>query len=309
VTMMDTNMDMPALDADNTNPTPTFDVSVTKCTHPTFGILRVVMRDGEPWFVAGDVCKTLEIENPRDATQRLDADEKNTVVLSDGIRGNPNKTIISEAGLYSLVLSSRKPEAKAFKRWVTHDILPSIRKHGAYMTPEAVEAMLADPDVMIQTLQTLKAERQARQQAELAVAAAQVKIEADAPKVEFADAVMESKTNLTFKEFSTLLCRNNIPMGELRLFDYMRGQGYLTTQPPRNLPTARALTLGVLATAEKVYKKGSDKVVVPYLQTQVTPRGQKYFMAKLLKRQRDRLAYETALAQRRLDAAQKGGQR
>ena len=138
--------------------------------------------------------------------------------------------------------------------------------------------MLADPDVMIQTLQTLKAERQARQQAELAVAAAQVKIEADAPKVEFADAVMESKTNLTFKEFSTLLCRNNIPMGELRLFDYMRGQGYLTTQPPRNLPTARALTLGVLATAEKVYKKGSDKVVVPYLQTQVTPRGQKYFM-------------------------------
>ena len=126
---------MPALDADNTNPTPTFDVSVTKCTHPTFGILRVVMRDGEPWFVAGDVCKTLEIENPRDATQRLDADEKNTVVLSDGIRGNPNKTIISEAGLYSLVLSSRKPEAKAFKRWVTHDILPSIRKHGAYMPP------------------------------------------------------------------------------------------------------------------------------------------------------------------------------
>ena len=92
------------------------------------------MRNGEPWFVAADVCKALEIENSRGVTARLDDDEKNTVCLTDGNRGNLNMTIINEPGLYSLVLGSRKPQAKAFKRWITHDVIPSIRKHGMYVT-------------------------------------------------------------------------------------------------------------------------------------------------------------------------------
>ena len=100
-----------------------------------FGNIRTFVEEGkqEPWFVAADVCRALEAKNARDAVARLDDDEKNTVVLTDGNRGNPNVTVVSEPGLYALVLSSRKPEAKEFKRWITHDVIPSIRKSGGYI--------------------------------------------------------------------------------------------------------------------------------------------------------------------------------
>ena len=97
-----------------------------------FGKIHVVMIDDEPWFVAADVCRALEIWNPSQALTRLDDDEKNTLILNEGNRGNPNVTVVNEPGLYTLVLSSRKPEAKKFKRWVTHEVLPSIRKTGSY---------------------------------------------------------------------------------------------------------------------------------------------------------------------------------
>ncbi|MEC1824056.1 Bro-N domain-containing protein [Bacillus paralicheniformis] len=93
--------------------------------------VRTVVKDGEPWFVAKDVCDVLEIGNPSQALSRLDEDEKNTVILNEGI-GNPNKTIVNEPGLYSLILGSRKPEAKQFKRWITHEVIPTIRKTGSY---------------------------------------------------------------------------------------------------------------------------------------------------------------------------------
>lgn len=93
--------------------------------------VRTVVKNGEPWFVAKDVCDVLEIGNPSQALSRLDEDEKNTVILNEGI-GNPNKTIVNEPGLYSLILGSRKPEAKQFKRWITHEVIPMIRKTGSY---------------------------------------------------------------------------------------------------------------------------------------------------------------------------------
>jgi prophage antirepressor-like protein len=106
--------------------------------------VRAVNIDGEIWWIANDVCGVLGINNSRKATSRLDNDEKNTVTLSDGIAGNPSKTIINESGLYSLILSSKKPEAKAFKRWVTHEVLPSIRKTGSYISPESKLEKLED---------------------------------------------------------------------------------------------------------------------------------------------------------------------
>ena len=96
-------------------------------TNSTFGNVRVIKQNGEPWFVAKDVCDCLYISNSRQALSRLDNDEKNSVILNDGIPGNPEKSIVNEYGLYNLVLSSRKPEAKEFKRWITHDVIPSIR--------------------------------------------------------------------------------------------------------------------------------------------------------------------------------------
>jgi prophage antirepressor-like protein len=107
--------------------------------------VRVIMRGEEPWFVAADVCRVLDIKNPSDATSRLDDDERdtvnlNTLGLTEGIRGNPNATVISESGLYALVVRSDKPEAKRFRKWITAEVLPAIRRTGRYEHPAAVEA-------------------------------------------------------------------------------------------------------------------------------------------------------------------------
>lgn len=117
-----------------------------------FGSVRTVTINGEPWFVAADVCKALEINNVSMAISRLDDDEKNTISLTEGIPGNPNKTIVNEPGLYSLVLSSRKPDAKAFKRWITHEVIPDIRQYGMYATSDFLDKALGNPDNWIRML-------------------------------------------------------------------------------------------------------------------------------------------------------------
>lgn len=133
-----------------------------------FGKVRVVMQDEDPWFVAKNVCECLELGNVTEALRGLDDDEKvqlETNIINPEVGGR-GTLLISEAGLYSLILRSRKPEAKAFKRWVTHDILPSIRKHGLYATEEVVDRILDDPDFGITLLQRYKFEREQRQLAE-----------------------------------------------------------------------------------------------------------------------------------------------
>ena len=155
----------------------------------TFGEVRTVMRDGEPWFVAADVCRALDIGNTSMALERLDNDEKMTLSLTDshsGQRGGAQSyTIINEAGLYTLVLGSRKPEAKAFKRWITHEVIPSIRKHGAYLTAETAERLMADPDFQIKLLTRLRDEQEGRRIAEAKVE------ELEADNVKLSDAVDE----------------------------------------------------------------------------------------------------------------------
>ena len=122
------------------------------------------MIDDEPWFVAIDVCKALEINNSRMAIDRLDVDEKADVSLTDtssnGVRQRRTFTIVSESGLYTLVLKSRKPEAKSFKRWITHEVIPSIRKHGGYLTQKKLEEALLNPDVLMELASNLKQERE-----------------------------------------------------------------------------------------------------------------------------------------------------
>ena len=157
-----------------------------------FGELRTIVKEGEPWFAAVDVCKALEIGNSRMATDRLDADEKDDVSLTDAIGRNQDTSIVSESGLYSLVLGSRKPQAKPFKRWVTHDVIPSIRKHGAYMTPDTIEKVLSDPDTIIQLATSLKEER-AKSRALEVTATQQKQIIAEMePKASYYDKVLAS---------------------------------------------------------------------------------------------------------------------
>lgn len=135
--------------------------------NPEFGQIRTVEVGGEPWLVGKDVAVALGYSNTRDALERhVDAEDKNTVVNPDGNRGNPNMTIINESGLYSLVLSSKLPGAKKFKRWVTIEVLPSIRKHGTYMTSDTIDKMINSPEFGIKLLTALKDEQDKRKSLE-----------------------------------------------------------------------------------------------------------------------------------------------
>lgn len=152
--------------------------------------LRVVMgEDGEPWFVARDVAQILELGNPRTSLALLDEDERGLHTV-DTPGGKQEMSIVSEAGLYSLILRSRKPEAKPFKRWITHEVLPAIRKHGGYLTPAKLEEALTDPDTIIRLATALKKERDMRKIAETARDAAETMLEDAAPKARTYDAVM-----------------------------------------------------------------------------------------------------------------------
>ncbi|MEG3929468.1 BRO family protein [Microcoleus sp. T3_D1] len=119
--------------------------------------IRIATLDGEPWFVAKDLCDVLDVANPSQALSRLEEDEKNTIILNEGNRGNPSISVISESGMYALVLSSRKPAAKSFRKWVTAEVLPAIRKTGTYSVPVATPAPVPQSslDVLAQSLQAL----------------------------------------------------------------------------------------------------------------------------------------------------------
>ena len=240
------------------------------------GAVRTVMVDGEPWFVTADVCKCLELGNSGMALTRLDDDEKMTINLTDshsGQRGGAQYcTAVNEPGLYALVLGSRKPEAAAFKRWITHDVIPDIRKHGLYATPETVEAMLGDPDTMIAVLTEYKRERAER--IRLTEQAKQ-----DAPKVLFADSVTASDTTILIGELAKLLKQNGYPSGQNRLFETMRKEGYLISRKGTdyNSPTQRSMELGLFTIKETAITHADGHVTISKT-TKVTGKGQVYFV-------------------------------
>ncbi len=136
-------------------------------TNPNFSSIRVLEIDGAPWFVGRDVALALDYMNPRDAlAKHVDDEDKNTVAIRDGIRGNPNMTIINESGVYSLIFSSKLPMAKEFKRWVTSEVLPAIRETGAYIAVDALESILLNSDIIARLAQELKREREKRRELE-----------------------------------------------------------------------------------------------------------------------------------------------
>ncbi len=155
-----------------------------------FGNIRIVNIDGQPWFVGKDVCDALGYQNPRDALSRhVDGDDKNSVVIHDGIPGNPNKTAVNESGLYSLILSSKLPSAKRFKRWVTSEVLPTIRKHGAYVTHDTLDELLRSPRFARELINKLEQERE--KSAVLEELATEM-----APKALYCDLILQCKNTL-----------------------------------------------------------------------------------------------------------------
>ncbi|MEB4814601.1 DNA-binding protein [Bacillus thuringiensis] len=164
-----------------------------------FGQVRTVVQGEDVWFVAQDVCDVLGINKQRDAYSRLDEDERGAVLV-DTLGGQQNVNAINESGLYSLILRSRKPQAKAFKKWVTSEVLPSIRKHGAYMTPNTINALLQDPDLIIGLASQLKQEQQARQIAEQKNLMLTQQIAENASKITYLDQILQSQDTVTVSQ-------------------------------------------------------------------------------------------------------------
>lgn len=234
--------------------------------------IRSVLLNGEPWFVAADVCAVLEITNPSDALRRLDEDERTLVSIEGASNGRPVNGV-NEPGLYSLILGSRKPEARHFKRWITHDVIPQIRKRGAYMTPQKIEEVLLNPDTIIQLATQLKQEREAKQQLE-------AQIEADKPKVIFAEALQVSRDSILVADLAKILKQNGIDIGQNRLYVRLREEGYLGKFGGYyNTPTQRSMEMKLFEIQERVIVK-PDGTNIASKTTRVTGKGQLYFINK-----------------------------
>lgn len=233
--------------------------------------VRTLMKDNEVWFVAKDVCEVLELSNPTIAISRLDRDEVTKFNLG-GLSGDTN--IVNEAGLYSLILGSRKREAKKFKRWITHEVLPSIRKHGAYMTENTIEKALTNPDFLIQLATTLKQEQQARKQAE-------TRLEEQQPLVNFAETCMKSDSSLLVREVAKLCSKNGMVIGEKRLWQRLRDWGLVFKN--KNEPKQEYVDRGYFEISQGV--KETSKGALTWMTMRITPKGQTYIVNRLKKEQ------------------------
>lgn len=244
-----------------------------------FGAVRTVIREGQPWFVAADVCRVLELDPT--ATRRLDEDEKDTLRLTQGTSGNPNVTIVNEPGLYVLVLGSRKPEAREFRRWITHEVIPAIRQHGAYLTDEATDALFADPDTFAALAVKWRDERKARLEAEAQARQHLEKIQQDAPKVLFASSVEASGTGILIGALAKILRQNGVEVGQNRLFERMRKDGYLISRPGSdwNMPSQRSMEAGFMRIKESTVTHADGHISVNKTPI-VTGKGQVFFINK-----------------------------
>lgn len=236
--------------------------------------VRVVSQDGIAWFVAKDVCDILEITNYRNAVSRL-KDTMKGVHTVDTPGGKQDMVTVNEAGLYKLVFTSRKEEAEHFTDWIALEVLPSIRNHGMYATPQAIEAMLQDPDTMIMTLQALKAEREQRQ-------ALERKVEQDKPRVLFSQAVEASDTSILIGELAKILRQNGVEIGQNRLFEWMRNNGYLIKSgSSRNMPTQYSMDRGWFEIQERVIQVPNQEPKITRT-PRVTGKGQLYFVNRFM---------------------------
>ena len=233
--------------------------------------VRTIQKDGEPWWVLKDVCGILGISKYRDTASRLDEDERGSVRV-DTPGGEQEMTVVNESGLYNVILRSDKPEAKPFRKWVTSEVLPSIRKHGAYMTPQKIEEVLLNPDTIIKLATELKAEQEKR-------VALESKVEQDKPLVAFANSVSVAKTSILVGELAKLLKQTGVDMGQNRLFAWMRENGYLISRKGTdyNMPTQRSMEMELFEIKLTTISHGDGHTSISKT-PKVTGKGQIYFI-------------------------------
>jgi prophage antirepressor-like protein len=238
-----------------------------------FGQIRTVAESGKILFCGSDIARALGYARPNEAVA---AHAKGTVkrrTLTNG--GEQEMVFITEGDVYRLIVRSKLPSAEQFEHWVFDDVLPSIRKHGIYATPMTIEQMIADPANAIKILSALKQEQEKRR-------ALESKVAEDAPKVLFADAVATAKTTILIGDLAKLIRQNGIEIGQNRLFQWLRDNGFLCTTGERyNLPTQKAMELELFEVKESVIANpdGSTRITRT---TKVTGKGQTYFVNKFL---------------------------
>lgn len=246
-----------------------------------FGKIRTMEQNGEPWFVGKDVADILGYKNgSRDINSHVDEEDRLKYQISTAGQMR-EQTFINESGLYSLVLSSKLPTAKVFKRWITKEVIPAIRKHGGYLTPEKTEELLRNPDLLIQMLTDLKIERAKRAEAEQQLKAAE-------PKVIFADAVSASDTTILIGDLAKLIKQNGHAIGQKRLFQWLRENGFLIKRQGAdyNSPTQYAMELGLFKIKETAITHSDGHVTVSKT-VKVTGKGQQYFINKFAGKEKE----------------------
>lgn len=238
-----------------------------------FGAVRAVTLEGEPWFVAADVCRALGLGNSSDVIKRLDEDERTLVSIEGASNGLPVNAV-NEPGLYALILGSRKPEAKAFKRWITHEVIPSIRKTGGYIAGQ--ETM--DDDQLLANALMVAQRKIAERNKQLE--AANAKIQADAPKVLFAETVQKAEGDILVRQLAKLMVQRGYDTGEKRLYDLLRRDGFVikANAKDQNAPTQRSVDMGLMRSIERTVSS-ADKTFISST-TLITPKGQIYFLNK-----------------------------
>lgn len=255
-----------------TEPTPSGSSGIQIFENPEFGKVRVVDVDGEPWFVGKDVAEILGYSKARNAiAAHVDESDKALAPIQGGCStGIQNTTIINESGIYSLVLSSKLPGAQKFKHWVTSEVIPSIRKHGGYI---AGQNEMSDMELLSRALLLVKNQLDDRNR----------QIEEMQPKVIFADAVETSSTSVLIGDFAKLLKQNGIDIGQTRLFEWMRNNGYLmrVKGERRNMPTQRSMEMKLFEIKESIIEHKDGHITI--IRTpKVTGKGQIYFANKFL---------------------------
>lgn len=247
-----------------------------------FGEVRTAVIDDEPYFSLNDVCRILEIANPRNVKARLNGDGVRSMDGVDSLGRRTDVTMINESNLYKLIFQSRKPEAERFADWVTSEVLPAIRKHGAYMTDGVIERTLTDPDYLIMLATNLKEEKAKR-------ALAEAVNEKNKPKVLFADTVSASKRSCLMGELAKMISQEAIRQGKLdkkiglnKLFAWMRNKGYLCKGGERrNQPKQAYVEQGLFEIKKGTRLDGQGNNVVTST-TKITGKGQIYFVNKFL---------------------------
>jgi len=248
--------------------------------NPQFGEVRTAGTADKPMFCLSDVCNAIGIINARNVKNRLD-EEDVRLVDTPTAGGSQQITFVTESGLYDVIIRSDSEKAKPFRKWVTSEVLPSIRRHGAYATPQTIDSIIADPENGIKLLTALKQEREQRQLAESKVALLEEVTKEQAPKVIFADAVAGSTNSILIGELAKILRQNNVEMGEKRLFQWLRDNGYLGTTGDRyNIPNQRYIEMGLFTLKTNTFSVNGT--MQTRNTTKVTGKGSQYFINKFI---------------------------